>query len=225
MGLTTFAEVSRRLIQCGRAPSTPAAAIRWGTRGDQITVEGTLENLPDKIRRARLKPPALIVVGEVVSLRRELNWFEKLPLVGSRVVVTRARGQAEHLSGALRLLGATVIELPTIEICPPNDWAPLDQAIAELEQYDWIIFTSANGVTPLRGTAGRQQPRPAGPESQNLRYRTRHGGASRGLAPQGRSDAIGVRGRKRAGGFRGARFGGQANPAASCCRCARPYSR
>ena len=146
MGLTTFAEVSRRLIQCGRAPSTPAAAIRWGTRGDQITVEGTLENLPDKIRHARLKPPALIVVGEVVSLRRELNWFEELPLVGSKVVVTRARGQAERLSGALRLLGATVIELPTIEIRPPNDWSQLDQAIAQLEQYDWLIFTSANGV-------------------------------------------------------------------------------
>ena len=146
MGLTTFAEVSRRLIQCGRLPSTPAAAIRWGTRGDQITIEGTLENLSEEIRRANLKPPALIVVGEVVSLRRKINWFEQLPLVGSRVVVTRARGQAERLSGALRALGATVIELPTIEICPPDDWSPLDQAIAELEQYDWLIFTSANGV-------------------------------------------------------------------------------
>ena len=86
------------------------------------------------------------MVGEVVSLRREINWFDKLPLVGSKVVVTRARGQAERLSSALRVLGANVIELPTIEIRPPQDWAPLDQAIAELEQYDWIIFTSANGV-------------------------------------------------------------------------------
>ena len=146
MGLTTFAEVSRQLIQSGRAPSTPAAAVRWGTRGDQLTVEGTLENLPQEISHAKLKPPALIVVGEVVSLRREINWFDKLPLVGSKVVVTRARGQAEHLSSALRVLGANVIELPTIEIRPPQDWAPLDQAIAELGQYDWIIFTSANGV-------------------------------------------------------------------------------
>ena len=82
----------------------------------------------------------------MVSLRRELNWFEELPLVGSKVVVTRARGQAERLSSALRLLGANVIELPTIEIRPPNDWSQLDQAIAQLEQYDWLIFTSANGV-------------------------------------------------------------------------------
>jgi uroporphyrinogen III methyltransferase/synthase len=95
---------------------------------------------------ADLKPPATIVVGEVVSLRPALDWFEKLPLFQTRVVVTRAREQAAGLSEMLREQGAHVIELPTIEIRPPEDWGPLDATIAELESYDWVLFTSANGV-------------------------------------------------------------------------------
>ena len=121
-------------------------AVRWGTRGDQRTVEGTLGTLPAQIRQSGLKPPALIIVGEVVSLRGKLNWFEKLPLFGVSVVVTRAREQAAGLSARLRDLGAGVIELPTIETRPPADWGPLDRAIAGLNTYDWLIFTSANGV-------------------------------------------------------------------------------
>jgi len=146
MGLTTFGDISRRLIEAGRAPSTPAVAVRWGTRGDQQTVEGTLETLPAEIRQSGLKPPALIIVGEVVSLRRKLNWFEKLPLFGVSIVVTRASQQAAGLSSRLRELGAGVIELPTIETRAPDDWGPLDRAIAGLNSYDWLIFTSANGV-------------------------------------------------------------------------------
>ena len=146
MGLTTFGEISRRLIEAGRARNTPAAAVRWGTRGDQRTVEGTLETLPSQIRQSGLKPPALIIVGEVVSLRKKLNWFEKLPLFGVSVLVTRAKEQAAGLSARLRSLGAGVIELPTIETRPPDDWGPLDRAIAGLDAYDWLIFTSANGV-------------------------------------------------------------------------------
>ncbi len=146
MGLTTFSAIAERLVQAGRSPDTPAAAVRWGTRGDQRTVEGTIENLAAKIRRARLKPPALVVVGEVVSLRGRLNWFERLPLFNRRVVVTRARDQAASLAGRLRELGAEVVSLPAIEIQPPETWEPLDRAIGELERYDWLIFTSANGV-------------------------------------------------------------------------------
>ena len=146
MGLTTFAEISRRLIEAGRPPNTPAVAVRWGTRGDQRTVEGTLGTLPAQIRQSGLKPPALIIVGKVVSLRGKLNWFEKLPLFGVSVVVTRARQQAAGLSAHLRDLGAGVIELPTIETRPPEDWGPLDRAIGGLNTYDWLIFTSANGV-------------------------------------------------------------------------------
>ena len=146
MGITTFEQISRRIIEAGRAPSTPAAAVRWASRGDQQTVVGTLENLTARMREVDLKPPATIVVGEVVSLRPELDWFEKLPLFQTRIVVTRAREQAGSLSEMLREQGAYVVELPTIEIRPPEDWAPLDSAITELESYDWVLFTSANGV-------------------------------------------------------------------------------
>jgi uroporphyrinogen III methyltransferase/synthase len=105
-----------------------------------------LADLPAKIRETGLKPPALIIVGEVVSLRERLNWFETLPLFGQSVVVTRAPEQSSELSESLRTLGAYVIELPTIAIRAPQDWRPLDNAIARLASYDWLIFTSANGV-------------------------------------------------------------------------------
>ncbi len=146
MGLTTFPEVARELIARGRSADTPAMAVRWATRPDQETLTGTLATLPGRIAEYGMKPPATIVVGEVVMLRGKLDWYERLPLFGKRIVVTRAKGQAETLSAKLRALGAEAIELPTIEIRPAADYAPLDRAIAELGSYDWLIFTSANGV-------------------------------------------------------------------------------
>jgi uroporphyrinogen III methyltransferase/synthase len=121
-------------------------AVRWGTRPDQHTLAGTLATLPALIHKHDLKPPATVIIGEVVGLRAKLNWFERLPLFGQRIVVTRARGQAEALSAKLRALGADVIELPAIEIQPALDYGPLDRAIANLASYDWLIFTSANCV-------------------------------------------------------------------------------
>ena len=146
MGLTTFAEIARALMASGRAPETPAMAVRWATRPDQETVTGTLETLPGLIAARGMKPPATIVVGEVVRLREKLNWYEHLPLFGQRIVVTRAREQADALASRLEALGAQAIELPTIEIRPAADPAPLDRAIANLASYDWLIFTSATGV-------------------------------------------------------------------------------
>jgi uroporphyrinogen III methyltransferase/synthase len=121
-------------------------AVRWATRPDQETLTGTLATLPDLISRHGMKPPATIVVGEVVRLREKLDWFERLPLFGKRIVVTRAKGQAGDLSSRLLALGADAIEMATIEIRPAADYAPLDRALAELNAYDWLIFTSANGV-------------------------------------------------------------------------------
>jgi len=146
MGLTTFADIAAALVASGRAPETPALAVRWATRPDQETVAGTLATLPGLIAARGMKPPATIVVGEVVRLREQLNWFESLPLFGKRIVVTRAREQAGALTGRLEALGARAVELPTIEICPPADPGQLDRAIASLDAYDWLIFTSATGV-------------------------------------------------------------------------------
>jgi uroporphyrinogen III methyltransferase/synthase len=146
MGITSFDQIARELMAHGRSAETPAMAVRWGTRPDQHTLVGTLATLPALIHRHDLKPPATIIVGEVVRLREKLNWFERLPLYGQRIVVTRARRQADALSAKLRALGAEVIELPTIEIHPAPDYAPLDRAIANLSSYQWVIFTSVNGV-------------------------------------------------------------------------------
>jgi uroporphyrinogen III methyltransferase / synthase len=146
MGLSQFDEIAARIIAAGRAAATPAMAVRWGTRPDQETIVGTLETLPRLIHEQGMKPPATIVVGEVVELRGKLDWFEKLPLFGQSIVVTRARDQAAALSTPLRQLGAQAIELPAIEIRPASDYGPLDRALAQLENYAWLIFTSANGV-------------------------------------------------------------------------------
>ena len=146
MGLTTFAAIARELMAQGRGPETPAMAVRWATRPDQETLVGTLGTLPEMIATHGMKPPATIVVGEVARLRDKLDWFERRPLFGRRIVVTRAREQADALASKLEALGAWVISLPTIETQPAADPAPLDRAIANLADYDWLLFTSANGV-------------------------------------------------------------------------------
>ncbi len=147
MGVGRLAEIASELIAGGRDPQTPVACVRWGTLPEQRTVTGTLENIAEKVAEANLKPPAITVVGDVVALREEgLDWFERKPLFGRRVVVTRARSQAGELSRELEALGAEVFEFPTIEIRPPEDFGPLDKAIRDLDSFDWIVFTSVNGV-------------------------------------------------------------------------------
>lgn len=146
MGVKNLPEICRKLISHGRSPETPVAVIRWGTTPDQTTVVGSLETIVEKVRQAQLKPPAITVIGEVVQLREELNWFERRPLFGRRIVVTRAREQASGFRAALGELGAHCIEFPTIAIEPPPSWQPLDEAIGRLSDYRWVIFTSVNGV-------------------------------------------------------------------------------
>ena len=146
MGVKTLPQIAENLVRAGRARSTPVAVIRWGTRGEQQVVTGTLETIVERVEKAGLKPPALTVVGDVVSLRGKLRWFESLPLFGERILITRAREQASELAVPLRLLGAETLELPAIAFKDPQDWSGLDQALDRLPTYDWVLFTSANGV-------------------------------------------------------------------------------
>ena len=147
MGIGRLKEISTELISAGRAPHTPVACVRWGTTAEQQTVSGTLGDIAEKVAETGLKPPAITVVGDVVSLRNSgLDWFERRPLFGRRIVVTRARSQAGELSAMLEDLGAQVLEFPTIDIRPPEDFTLLDKAIRELDSFDWLVFTSVNGV-------------------------------------------------------------------------------
>lgn len=144
MGTKNLAAIAAKLIERGRAPETPAAVIHWGTRADQQVVTGTLSQIAH--RAAGIQPPTVIVVGEVVRLRERLQWFERLPLFGKRIVITRTREQAGRLREMLEELGAQVVEIPTIEIRPPASWEPLDGAIRSLEEFRFLLVTSVNGV-------------------------------------------------------------------------------
>ncbi len=146
MGVKNLPKIVDRLCTNGRPAQTPVALVRWGTTTRQKTVTGTLEDIVQRAAEAGIKAPAIIVVGEVVNLRETLQWFEQRPLLGKRIVVTRARAQASDLVQRLNLLGAECIESPTIEVVAPDSWDPLDKALASLDAYQWLIFTSVNGV-------------------------------------------------------------------------------
>jgi uroporphyrinogen III methyltransferase/synthase len=144
MGTRNLRSIIAKLLECGRTAETPAAVIHWGTRPDQQVVTGTLSDIAQ--RAAGVEPPTVIVVGEVVKLRERLQWFEKLPLFGKRIVITRTREQAGRLREMLEERGALVVEFPTIEIRPPTSWEPLDNAIRRLEEFQYLLVTSVNGV-------------------------------------------------------------------------------
>jgi uroporphyrinogen III methyltransferase / synthase len=120
--------------------------VRWATTGQQETLTGTLQDIAQKAVANDFAAPAVAVFGDVVALRDKLNWYEKRPLLGKRIVVTRTRKQASALSRKLRSLGAHVIELPTIRIEPPSDLREFGELVQDAHIYDWIVFTSANGV-------------------------------------------------------------------------------
>ena len=146
MGVERIGEISKQLVDHGMAADTPVAMVRWGTTGHQRTIEGTLGTIEGVVKAANFKAPAVTVIGGVAGLRPQLNWFEKRPLFGKRVVVTRTRTQASRLSDQLIELGAEVLEIPTIRIEPTDHRQRLVDAMAELGTYDWIVFTSPNGV-------------------------------------------------------------------------------
>ena len=146
MGMGNLPKITARLIEAGRDKTTPVALIRWGTRPEQRTLTGTLENIADLAKQADFKNPAIIIVGEVVRLREKLSWFENKPLFGKRIVVTRSREQASVLSEAIEALGGEPWEFPTIKIEEPADYSAMDEAIENIAQFNWLIFTSVNGV-------------------------------------------------------------------------------
>lgn len=149
MGVANIESICGQLIGHGRDPATPAAVIRMGTWMEQRTVVGTLDNLSALVKEAGMESPAIIIVGDVVKLREKLAWFENRPLFGKRVLVTRAREQASELVRLIEENGGEAVEFPVIRIGKPADAATirlLDEALRRLEQYDWILFTSVNGV-------------------------------------------------------------------------------
>ena len=152
MGVGKTKQISDELIKNGRKPDTPAAFIRWGTRPYQETYTTTLEKAGEDVKRFGIKPPAVFIVGDVVNLRHELQWYDNKPLFGKHVVITRSRTQASRLTGSLEDLGAFCTEIPSIKIeSPSDDWKGIDESIKKIHVYDWIVFTSQNGVDAFFG--------------------------------------------------------------------------
>ncbi len=146
MGMTNLPHICEKLIEHGREPDTPVAVIRWGTTPFHKSITGTLSNIAEIVREKGFKPPAIIVIGTVVALREQLNWFERLPLLGRRILVTRTRSQASELVRLLERRGAGCVECPAIEVRRPDDLSALDTAIENLSSFDWIVFSSPNAV-------------------------------------------------------------------------------
>ena len=149
MGVTSAQHWSEALLRRGKPPDTPVAIVRRCSWSDQLTVRTTLGTLSDVIARRGLRPPAVIIVGKVASLAPEVSWFAARPLFGTRVLVTRPRRQAGLLCEQLTELGAAVQIQPAIRISEPADWGPVDAALSRLDDYDWLVFSSANGVRYL----------------------------------------------------------------------------
>lgn len=150
MGVTRVKEWTSKLLAAGKSPQTPVAIVRRASLPDQVVVHSTLgETAAALTPSSKLRPPVVVIVGEVAGLHPTLSWFQKRPLFGQQIVVTRAAEQAGELRAQLELLGAEVFEQPAIEIRDPSDWTAVDSAIARLDTFDWIVFSSSNGVEKL----------------------------------------------------------------------------
>lgn len=149
MGVANIENIRNELLRCGKSLELPVALIRWGTWMEQETLTGTLETIVEQVKEAKFQSPAVIIVGEVVKLREKLAWFEKKPLFGKRILVTRARSQASELAEQIDALGGEPYEFPVIQVQAPKDaekLAALSVAMQQLSTIDWVIFTSVNGV-------------------------------------------------------------------------------
>jgi len=147
MGIKNLPIITKKLMDNGRAPDTPVAVVRWASTPEQHSVVGTLSTITEVVQKAGVKPPALVIVGDVVKLRKSIDWFERRPLFGKRMVVTRTRAQASELVAKLEEHGAACLEYSTIHIEPVDDYQVLDQALEAMDSYDWVLFTSLNAIT------------------------------------------------------------------------------
>lgn len=146
MGVERMGEITGKFIENGADPETPMALVRWATHGRQQTLIATLGTMAQRVQETGFKAPAVAVVGPVVTERQHINWFENRPLFGRRIIVTRTRQQIGALSKKLRLLGADVIEMPTIRIEEPHNLMAFGELVQDCHTYEWIVFTSPNGV-------------------------------------------------------------------------------
>jgi uroporphyrinogen III methyltransferase/synthase len=146
MGVGRMAEITRQLVDGGRPKEMPAAVVQWGTTPAQVTVTGPLGDIARLSREAGIKPPAVLLVGRVTDLHHRLAWYEKLPLFGRRMVILRPAGQSEELAGPLTSLGAQVVRFPVIRLERPDRCPELSAAIKDLQHFDWLLFSSPNGV-------------------------------------------------------------------------------
>jgi uroporphyrinogen III methyltransferase/synthase len=146
MGVSNLPFIVKQLTKYGRDATTPIALIRWGTRIEQETLVGTLSDIVAKVNDARFGSPAIIIVGEVVKLREKLSWFERKPLFGKRILVTRARSQSSELTQMIDHLGGEAIEFPVIRLVEPKHGDVFNEALHHIGEYNWVIFTSVNGV-------------------------------------------------------------------------------
>jgi uroporphyrinogen III methyltransferase/synthase len=198
MGMRNLASILDRLMEGGRAPTTPAAAVMNGSLPSQRVVVAPLGELAQKVHESGIGAPSVVVVGDVVQLRDSLAWYEKRPLFGARVLVTRAPDQARAMVEALRDAGAEAVVIPMIRLAPPEDVAPIDAALARLEDYDAILFTSANAVRFLVSRAAElarphRERAPAGAGGGSATAdAARHAGFSVAVTPESRHDAAGL---------------------------------
>jgi len=155
--MTNLELICSELICHGRAPETPVAVVQWATLPRQRTLVGRLDSIAAEVAQAGLEPPAVIIIGEVVKYREELRWYDNLPLFGKRFLITRPRAQAADFVALLQQQGAETICIPTIEIVPPEDLSPFDEAVRQLAEFDSLILTSANGVEALFERLGANQ--------------------------------------------------------------------
>ncbi len=146
MGMRRIEQITRAIIDGGRDPNTPAAVVQWAARPEQRVVTGTVATIAATARAQNIANPAVIIVGEVAQLRDELRWFDNRPLFGKSLLVPRPAEQGKATAAAIRARGGNPLLLPAIEIRPPSDVAPLARAIEQLRSYQWVLFTSANGV-------------------------------------------------------------------------------